>query len=74
MSAVIEAPVELLEAVADLRLPPRADQRLQMLMDRNNDGNLSSHEREELAELVELSEEITLVKAKAMHLLGRNPV
>jgi hypothetical protein len=36
MSAVIEAPIEMVEAVAGLHLPPRADQRLHDLMDRNN--------------------------------------
>jgi hypothetical protein len=40
MSAVIEAPIEMVEAVADLHLPPRADQRLQDLMDRNNNWSL----------------------------------
>jgi hypothetical protein len=46
MSAVIEAPVEMVEAVADLRLPPKADRRLQELMDRNTNGALTPEERE----------------------------
>ena len=41
MSAVIEAPLEMVEAVADLRLPPKADRRLQDLMDRNTNGGLT---------------------------------
>ncbi len=35
MSSVIEAPVGMVEAVADLKLPLRADRRFQDLMDRN---------------------------------------
>ena len=41
MSAVIEAPIEMVEAVAGLHLPPRADQRLQDLMDRNTTVRLT---------------------------------
>ena len=70
---VIEAPLDMVEAVADLRLPPKADQRLQSLMDRNTNGALSPEEREDLEALVELSERLALVRAKALHLLGRKP-
>jgi hypothetical protein len=73
MVNVMQAPRELLETVADLHLPPKADQLLQKLMDRNNDGALTSSEREELEALVELSEKIALVRAKALHVLGRRP-
>ena len=73
MSTTVEAPRELVEAVAALRLPPRGDRRLQLLMDRNNDGALTPDEREELEALVELSETIGLVRAQALHLLGRKP-
>jgi hypothetical protein len=73
MSAVVQAPLEMVEAVAALRLPARSDRRLQMLMDRNNEGALTSEEREELEALVELSERISLVRAGALHLLGRKP-
>jgi len=45
MNAVIAAPVDWIEAVGNLRLPPKADQRLQDLMDRNTDGLLSDAER-----------------------------
>ncbi len=71
MSSTIEAPQEWVETVGDLRLPPRADQKLQVLMDRNNEGLLTEAEREELESLVELSERLALVRAKALHLLGR---
>jgi 2-keto-3-deoxy-L-rhamnonate aldolase RhmA len=71
MSTVVEAPLEMVEAVAALRLPPKGDRRLQSLMDRNNDGALSVEEREELEALDELSQTIALVRAQALQLLGR---
>jgi hypothetical protein len=64
---------ELLEAVADLRLPPLTDRRLQDLMDRNTNGELSEDERAELEWLVELSETIAPLRARARQLLGRRP-
>lgn len=73
MSAVISAPRELVETVAALRLPPKADARLQVLMDRNTEGALTPTEREELETLVELSATMSLVRAQALHLLGRRP-
>jgi hypothetical protein len=74
MPAVIAAPLDMVEAAANLRLPSRADRRLQDLTDRNNDGALTPDEREDLEALVELSETIAVVRAKALHLLGRKPV
>jgi hypothetical protein len=73
MQAVVQAPVDMIEAVAALRLPPKTDQRLQALMDRNTRGTLEPEEREQLEALVELSETIALVRARALHLLGRKP-
>jgi hypothetical protein len=73
MSAVVEAPVEMMEAVAALRLPAKADQRLHDLMDRNTNGALTSTERDELEGFVELSEMISLVRAQALQLLGKRP-
>lgn len=73
MAAVVEAPLEMLEAVAALRLPPKADRHLQALMDRNTNGALTPAERDELEALVELSEMISLVRAEALHLLGSHP-
>jgi hypothetical protein len=70
---VISAPLDWVELVSELRLPSRSDRRLQQLMDRNNDGLLTEGEREELASLVEVSETLSLVRAKALHLLGRAP-
>ncbi len=73
MSPVIEAPREMVEAVANLRLPSKTDQRLQRLMDRNTNGELTPEEQGDLESLVELSETIAIVRARAIHLLGRTP-
>lgn len=67
------APVEWIETVGDLRFPPKADHRLQHLMDRNNEGLLTDSEREELEALVELSEKLSLVRAEALQILGKAP-
>ncbi|VTU01122.1 unnamed protein product [Gemmataceae bacterium] len=71
MTAVVETPLELLESVAGMRFPPRTDARLQSLMDRNTNGVLTPDERVELESLVELSESIAVVRAKALRVLGR---
>ena len=42
-------------------------------MDRNNEGLLTGTERADLESLVELSERLSLVRAEAIHLLGRKP-
>ena len=73
MSAIIQAPLDLMEEVAALRLPEKADKLLQDLMDRNNNGQLSDEERSELEALVELSQTLALVRAKVLRLLGRKP-
>jgi hypothetical protein len=70
MSAAISAPLEMVEAVAALGSPAASDRRLQVLMDRNNEGALSPDELESLAEL---SKTISLVRADALALLGRAP-
>jgi hypothetical protein len=54
-------------------LPEKANQHLQQMMDRNNEGLLSDQERTGLAALVELSERLSLVRAEALHLLSRKP-
>ncbi|MDZ4657568.1 MAG: hypothetical protein SH868_08300 [Bythopirellula sp.] len=73
MDTTIAAPSEWVETIGDLRLPSKTDLRLQQLMDRHNDGELSVPEREELEALVELSERLSLVRAEALQLLGRGP-
>jgi hypothetical protein len=73
MSATIEAPASLIESIGDFRLPPQTDRQLQNLMDRNTEGLLQPIEKEELAALAALSEEISLLRAQALQLLGRLP-
>jgi hypothetical protein len=73
MNSTMEAPVVWVESVGNLRFPGKADQRLQELMDRNNEGLLEESEREELEALAELSEQLSLVRAEALELLGRQP-
>ena len=71
--SVVPAPTEWVESVSQLRLPPKSDQRLQDLMDRNNEGLLDARERATLESLVELSETLALVRAGALALLERQP-
>ena len=73
MGITVAAPVEWIESVSDLRLPPKANARLQQLMDRNTEGLLTETECTELETLVELSETLSLVRARALQLLGRQP-
>ena len=73
MNAVVSAPIDWVESVSRLRLPAKADRRLQQLMDRNNEGVLSPIEIAEMESLVELSETMSLVRGEALHLLGRRP-
>jgi hypothetical protein len=73
MPETIAAPEPWVRSVSDLHLPPRADQRLQDLMDRNNDGLLNEVERAELAALAEWSESVSLLRAEALQLLGTAP-
>jgi hypothetical protein len=73
MGMTVAAPVEWIESVGDLRLPPKANARLQQLMDRNTEGLLTETEHTELETLVELSETLSLVRARALQLLGRQP-
>lgn len=69
----MQNPQKLAEAAAALRLTPKADQRLQELMNRNTNGRLTESEREELDVLAEMSENISLVRAEALLFLGRKP-
>ena len=73
MDAIVPAPIEWVESVSRLRLPANADLRLQELMHRNNEGQLTPTERSEMEALIEVSENMSLVRAEALHLLGRTP-
>ncbi len=70
-NAVVQVPLEMIEAIAASRLPAELDQHSQRLMDRNSDGSLETEEREELEAPVELTEVVALTRAKALHLPGR---
>jgi hypothetical protein len=71
MAAVIAAPKSWVASVGRLSLPKRSARRLQILMDRNNDGLLTPVERRELTALVEWSENVSLIRAQALQLLGK---
>jgi len=73
MVTTIDAPLQWVETIAAPKLPDQADKHLQYLMDRNNEGKLTDQERNDLAALAELSERLSLVRAEALHLLGRKP-
>jgi hypothetical protein len=73
MNAVVTVPADFVESLSQLHFPPQTDSRLQELMDRNNQGKLSADERHELASLVELSETLSLIRARALASLGRKP-
>ena len=73
MSIYIGAPVDLVEEVAHLHLPVYADQQLQSLMDANTNGQLTEPEKQQLEELVEWSESVSLLRARAGQLLGERP-
>ena len=64
---------DVLEDAAALHFPPGIDLRLQELMDRNTDGRLTSDEKKELAALAEVGEMMSLLRAKALLVLGRKP-
>jgi len=71
MPETIPAPASWIESIGKFRFPAEADRHLQNLMDRNNDGLLQPAEKEELAALAALSEDISLLRAQALQLLGR---
>ena len=73
MGDELKVPRQMLEDMAALRLPPPTDKRLQDLMDRNNEGLLQESEREELEALVELSQQLSLVRGEALQILGKQP-
>ena len=70
----LEAPIEFVESLAGMRFPVKTDLRLQRLMDRNTNGELTRSERDELESLAELSETMSLFRGRALQLLGRRPV
>ena len=71
--AVVSAPLDWVESVSELRLTDEEDQRLQELMDANNEGRLTESERSELERLAGWSEKLSLIRAGALQILGRSP-
>jgi hypothetical protein len=71
---MVPTPKDFLEYLAGMRFSTAADARIQDLMDRNNEGLLSAEEREVLAALASLSQDMSIVRSRALQLLGRKPV
>jgi hypothetical protein len=74
MTAMLETPRQLIQSFAEVRFPSKTDARMQKLMDRNTEGQLTTSEREELESLVELSETLGLLRSNALLALGQRPV
>jgi hypothetical protein len=68
---MVPTPRELLEQMADLRFDPEDNERLQILMDRNNFGELTEAEQKELARYVALNQRMSIIRGQAMLVLGR---
>ena len=64
---------ELAEQAASLRLPEKMNERLQHLMDRNTNGLLDQEERDELESIIAISETMSILRGRALHILGRKP-
>jgi hypothetical protein len=71
--SILKVPLDFVEGVADLRLPPKADLRFQQLMDRNTQGRLTESEREELESLLEVVSLLSNLRVEALRLLGPRP-
>ena len=69
-STTITAPKDWVLSVSRLQFPRSTDRRLSELMDKNTEGALSAEQCRELEALVEMSEELSLVRAEALQLLG----
>jgi len=65
MEQTIEIPVQFLMEMARFELPASTQEKLDRLMDKNNEGLLSDEEREELKALVEINERVSLLKGRA---------
>ena len=53
-------------ALAELKMPPKQQNVLHKLLEKNGDGQLTDTERTRLDELIEIYEETTLRKAQAL--------
>lgn len=73
MIAEPESPVDVLNELATLKFPPATEARMVELMDRNTEGRLTPTEKDELAALVDWGHRISLLRARALIVLGRQP-
>ena len=73
MKPLIEVPREMIETVAALQLPLKAEQRLQFLLNQKRNALLTYEEHKTLSALKELSQRLSAVRAPAIQLLARNP-
>ena len=62
-----------LEALASSMLAPRSQSRLDELLQRNSEGELSKDEIDELDSLLEQVDELNLLKARAEYTLRQQP-
>jgi len=62
---------EALWTIAREQMQSETQQQMQLLMERNNLGIISTHERDELNRLVDLGQRLILRKAKAVVLLTK---
>lgn len=58
-----------LEALADSKLAPSAQDRLSELLAKNNDGKLTGDEAKELDLLISRSDQLTILKTRARYTL-----
>ncbi len=72
-NATLPAPRRMIEELAALKMPSKTDQRMQVLMDRNTEGELTEDGQLELESLVALSEHLSYLKTEAMILLRPRP-
>ena len=61
--------IDELEALADSKLAPSAQDRLSDLLARNSDGKLSGDEAKELDLLIARSDQLTILKTRARYTL-----
>jgi hypothetical protein len=61
------------EDILTLRVSDEEDERLQYLMERNNEGELTDSERDELNYFAEMDRLVSLLKAKALVVLKNQP-
>jgi len=61
--------IDELEALADSKLAPSAQNRLSDLLAKNNDGKLTGDEAKELDLLIARGDQLTILKARARYTL-----